>query len=253
MGSVLQVHSFLFVLARITAFIVVVPGFSHKSLPNTAKIALSLILSWIVYTNIPESPIYEENLLFILGVVREAIIGLSMGFIGKLVFSAVEMAGQLIDFQVGYSMGAIYDPTSASMSSYYGRLFYWMGILVFFILDLHHTMLLSLMDSFRAVPPGQIGFGAIELEGFLYVFSYAFKIAISIAAPMIIVMLVIDIVMGLISRTVPQINVFMLGMPLKSLIGMFMFLVLVSTFMNLMGKTLGNMDGYMKKMIEMFR
>jgi len=240
-------------MARITAFIVVVPGFSHKSLPSTVKIAISLVLSWIVYTNIPEAPIYEETLLFILGVVREAIIGLSMGFVGKLVFSAVEMAGQLIDFQVGYSMGAIYDPMSASMSSYYGRLFYWMGILVFFMLDLHHSMLLTLMDSFRSVPPGQIGFSAFELEGFLYVFSYAFKIAITIAAPMIIVMLVIDIVMGLISRTVPQINVFMLGMPLKSLIGMVMFLILVSSFFSLIGKTLGSMDGYMLKITEMFR
>lgn len=240
-------------MARITAFIVVVPGFSHKSLPSTAKIAISLVLSWIVYTNIPETPIYEHTLLFMLGVVREAIIGLSMGFVGKLVFSAVEMAGQLIDFQVGYSMGAIYDPMSASMSSYYGRLFYWMGILVFFMLDLHHTMLLTLMDSFRSVPPGQIGFGTFELEGFLYVFSYAFKIAITIAAPMIIVMLVIDIVMGLISRTVPQINVFMLGMPLKSLIGMVMFLVLVSSFFSIIGKTLGSMDGYMQKITEMFR
>ena len=253
MESVLQVQSFLFVMARITAFIVVVPGFSHKSLPSTAKIAISLVLSWIVYSNIPETPIYEHTLLFMLGVVRETIIGLSMGFVGKLVFSAVEMAGQLIDFQVGYSMGAIYDPMSASMSSYFGRLFYWMGILVFFMLDLHHTMLLTLLDSFRSVPPGQIGFGTFELEGFLYVFSYAFKIAITIAAPMIIVMLVIDIVMGLISRTVPQINVFMLGMPLKSLIGMVMFLVLVSSFFNIIGKTLGSMDGDMQKITEMFR
>lgn len=243
----------MFVMARVTSFIVVIPVFSHKSVPNTAKIALCLVLSWIVYISIPEAPLYGETLLFVLGLVREAIIGLAMGFVGKLVFSAVEMAGQLIDFQVGYSMGAIYDPMSASMSSYYGRLFYWMSIVVFFMLNLHHTMLLTLMDSFSAVPPGQIGFGAIELEGFLYVFSYAFKIALSIAAPMIIVMLVIDIVMGLISRSVPQINVFMLGMPLKSLIGMVIFLVLLSSFFSLTGKMLGSMDGYIQKMIEMFR
>ncbi len=253
MVNVLQLQGFLFVMARITAFIVVIPVFSHKSVPNTAKIALCLVLSWLVYSNIPEAPLYEQTLLFMLGLAREAIIGLSMGFVGKLVFSAVEMAGQLIDFQVGYSMGAVYDPMSTSLSSYYGRLFYWMGILVFFMLDLHHTMLLTLMDSFRAVPPGQIGFGAFDLQGFLYVFSYAFKIALTIAAPMIIVMLVIDIVMGLISRSVPQINVFMLGMPLKSLIGMVMFLVLVSSFFGIIGKTLGSMDGYIQKMIEMFR
>lgn len=250
---VLELQSFLFILARITAFIVVVPGFSHKSFPNTSKVALSIILSWVVYVNIPQAPVYQQTLLFMLAVLRETIIGLTMGFIAKMAFSSVEMAGQLVDFQVGYSMGAIYDPATGTTSSYYGKLFSWMSILVFFMLDLHHTLLLTVMESFTVVTAGQLGFGGLNLSGILYVFSYTFKIAFCIAAPMLIVLLVTDIVMGLLSRTVPEINVFMLGMPLKSLIGMVMFLILVSSLMTTTGKTLGLMDDYIIKAVEMFR
>ncbi|HSR05344.1 MAG TPA: flagellar biosynthetic protein FliR [Proteiniclasticum sp.] len=249
----LQVQAFLYIFARVTSFIMVVPGFSHKSMPNTAKISLSLILSFLVYTSIPEILVQEEMILFMLAVIREVIIGLAMGYVAKLIFSAVEMAGQLIDFQVGYSMGAIYDPSSGATSSYYGRLFYWMSIMVFFMLNLHHTMLLSLMDSFKVALPGQVGFREINLEVILFLFSHSFRIAFSIAAPMLVVLLVVDIVMGLINRSVPQINVFMLGMPLKSLLGMVLFLFLAGSFMNHAGSTLALMTEYVSKAVEMFR
>lgn len=250
---VLELQGFLFILARITAFITVVPGFSHKSIPNTSKVALSIILSWVVYVNVPHGQEYGQTLLFMLAVVRETIIGLSMGYIARLVFTGVEMAGQLIDFQVGYSMGAIYDPATGTTSSYYGKLFYWMSIMVFFMTDLHHTLLLTLMESFSVVAAGQLGLAGLNLAGVLYIFSYTFRIALCIAAPMVIVLLVTDIAMGLLSRTVPEINVFMLGMPLKALIGLVMFLIIASSLMNSAGQTLGLMDDYILKAIEMFR
>lgn len=249
----LEIQSFLFILARVTAFITVVPGFSHKSLPNTSKVALSIILSWGVYMNIAQTPVYNESLLFMLAAVRETIVGLAMGFTARMVFSAVEMAGQLIDFQVGYSMAAIYDPNTGTTASYYGRLFYWMSIMVFFMMDLHHTLLLTLMESFGVVAAGQIGLAGLNLEAILYIFSYTFKIAFCIAAPMLIVLLVTDIVMGLLSRTVPEINVFMLGMPLKALVGMVMFLIIASSLMGTAGRTLGLTGEYIMKAIEMFR
>lgn len=249
----LEIQSLMFIFARITAFIVVVPGFSHKSFPNTAKIFLGLTLSLLVYSSMEATPVYPEIILFMLALFRETLMGLALGFSVKLIFTGIEMAGQLIDFQVGYSIGAVLDPLSGVMSSYYGRLFYWMSITVFFLLDLHHLLLKSLMDSFALVAPGELGFSSFHLEGMLYLFSYSFKIAFSMAAPMIVVLLVTDIVMGLISRTVPQINVFMLGMPLKSLLGMILFFFLTTSFMTHMGKALMIMPQYMEKMIQLFR
>lgn len=249
----LEIQGFLYILTRITSFITVVPGFSHRAMPNTAKVFFSFILSLLVYFRAPEAVLQEETLLFVLSLVREVLIGLTMGYMAKLIFTAVEMAGQFIDFQVGYSMGAVYDPMSGSTSSYYGSLFYWMSIMSFFMMNLHHTLLNAVMDSFQVAMPGQLGLSGLNLEGVLFLFSHSFKIAFSIAAPMLVVLLVIDIVMGLISRSVPQINVFMLGMPLKSLLGMVLFLFLASSFMNHGGKTLSLMAEYMDQAVEMFR
>ena len=249
----LEIQSILFIIARITAFIAVVPGLSNKNIPNISKVALSLVLSWVVYISIPETPVYTNVLLFAIAAGREVLLGLSMGYIVKLVFSGIEMAGQLIDYQVGYTMGAIYDPASGTASAYYGKLFHWLSILTFFMMDFHHALLLALMNSFRVIAAGQIGFENIKLEGILYLFIYSFKIALCLAAPVIIVLLVSDIVMGMLSRTVPQLNVFMLGMPLKSLVCMVMVLMIITSLMSSVGNSLGLVEDFMQKAIEMFR
>ena len=84
---ILEIQTLLFIFARITSFIVVVPGFSHKSLPNTLKIFLGAVLSFLVYTTIDVTPVYPEIVLFTLAMFRETLIGLAMGFSVKLVFS----------------------------------------------------------------------------------------------------------------------------------------------------------------------
>lgn len=249
----IELQSLLFILIRITSFIVVVPGISNKNIPNTAKMAISLVLSFLVYSTIPAVPPYGQTLAFALAAAREAIIGMSAGFVVKLLFSGIEMAGQLIDYQVGYSMGAIYDPVNGTASAYYGKLFHWLAVLIFFILDFHHIMIAALIGSFKVIPPGQLGFGSVNLQGILYFLMYSFKIALSLAAPVIIVLLVTDIVLGMLSRTVPQINVFMLGMPLKGMICMVMVLMLISFFMSSIGNSLGLVDEFMQKAIEIFR
>ena len=83
---ILEIQTLLFIFARITSFIVVVPGFSHKSLPNTLKVFLGAVLSFLVYTTIDVTPVYPEIVLFTLAMFRETLIGLAMGFSVKLVF-----------------------------------------------------------------------------------------------------------------------------------------------------------------------
>ncbi|MBR0575947.1 flagellar biosynthetic protein FliR [Proteiniclasticum sp. BAD-10] len=250
--EVLEVQKLLFILVRVTAFMVLIPGLSPKSLPATAKLALSFGIALIVYQTLPPVPGYAEPVLFILSALRETLIGLAMGFAGKLIFSAVEMAGQFVDFQAGYSMGALYDPITGATASHYGRFFSWLAIMVFFLLDLHHVLLLALMESFQIAPAGQLGFGAVKLDAVVHLFSLAFRMGFSMAAPLLIVLLLTDLVMGIISRTVPQINVFMLGMPLKTLVAMVMTLMLLSVFMSLAGRNLAQMEGAIRKIAAMF-
>ncbi|HCX64231.1 MAG TPA: flagellar biosynthetic protein FliR [Eubacteriaceae bacterium] len=250
---VFEIQKYLFILARITSFIVVAPGISHRSIPNTSKVAFSLLLSWFVYSSVPDIGVYEHTLLFVISMLREVIIGLAMGIVVRTAFAAVEMAGMVVDFQAGYAMGALFDPVSGTNASAYGRLFYWIALVVFFVGGFDHMLYTALVDSFGQIPPGEVLLENFRVDRFIYVFANSFKIAFSIGAPMILVLVTSDVTMGLISRTVPQINVFMLGMPLKSLIAMVMFLLILSTIMNMAAQNLALIPDYLQQVLGIFR
>lgn len=249
---IFQIHKLILILIRMTTFIVVVPGFSYRGIPNTLKIAISGVLSVFIYSTAPELVIEGGLMGFSLLVIKEAIFGLTLGFVVQLLFSAIETAGKLIDFQVGFAMGAVYDPAMGAQASNYGRLYYWLAIAIFFVLDMHNILLLGIMGSFELIPLGSANIYGTGTESMVIVFAEVFEIGINLAAPMIITVLITDVVLGVISRTVPQINVFMLGMPMKSMISFFVFLISLVWVMNYSGEIMGTIPNYMEGFMHLF-
>lgn len=249
---VIQLQKIILILVRITAFFVVCPGFSFKGLPNILKIALAGILSIMVYMITPEIEVINELLFFSILAIKETVFGLSMGYVTNLIFTTMEIAGQLIDFQVGFSMASVYDASLGKTASNYGKIYYWLSICVFFILDMHHKLLETLIKSFEYVPLTKITLTGIRLDSIIYIFSKVFQLALSLAAPIIIVVLITDIVLGVISRTVPQINVLMLGMPLKSMVSFLISMVTITWLINSMGNIIQMIPGYLEGFIGLF-
>ena len=249
---VIQVQKLVLILLRIASFIVICPVFSFKGLPNIFKVGLASVLSFLVYMAVPEMEIVENMYGYFLLAIKEASFGLAIGFVVYLIFSAIETAGNLIDFQVGFSMGAIYDPNIGIRASNYGRLYYWMSISVFFLLDLHHKVLSTLIKSFESVPLNTITFTGFGVEAILAIFSRVFEIGFNLAAPMIIVVLVTDVVLAVISRTVPQINVLILGMPLKAMVSFVATMVSLAWILSSMGNILQIVPGYLEGFIGMW-
>lgn len=248
----IQFEKLILILIRITAFMVVSPGFSFKGLPNIFKVGLSFSVSLIVYTIVPDFVIDGNIYLLIPIALKETLFGLSMGYITKLVFSAIETAGHLIDFQVGFSMGQVYDPSMGARSSNYGRLLNWLSISVFFMLNMHHHMIESLIRSFEYVPLDSLDLNSFGVESIASLFSHVFELGFNLAVPLIIVVLTVDIILGIISRTVPQINVLILGMPMKSMISFVVFMLISTWILNSIGKIVaympGFIDGYINSM-----
>ena len=248
----IQIQKLILILVRITAFIVVCPGFSFKGLPNTLKIALSVSLSMMVYVMIPDIPATESLLLLFIWSIKETLFGLGMGYVTNLVFTTMEIAGQLVDFQVGFSMASVFDASMGIQASYYGKIYYWIAISVFFLLNMHHIILETLIKSFDYMPLTMINIGTFKVEGIVVLFSNIFELALNLAAPIIIVVLITDIVLGVISRTVPQINVLMLGMPLKSMVGFVITMFTLSYLMNSITNIVEIMPEYMYKFMKLF-
>lgn len=243
---IIELEKIILIFMRMASFIVVAPGLSFRGLPNMFKIMFAVSLSAIIYTVTPEMDFDGDLFYFISLVVKESLFGLAIGYLTKLIFSAIEMAGQLLDFQVGFSMAAVFDASVGTTSSNYGRLFYWTSICLFFIMDMHHRVINSLIRSFEYVPLDSIEILNSDIEGVVRLFSHVFEIAINLAAPLIIVVLIVDIVLGVISRTIPQINVLMLGMPVKSMVSFIVFLITLTWITNRMGSILLEIPGYLE-------
>ena len=242
----IQVQKLILIMMRISSFVFLSPGFSFKGLPNTLKVALGTSISMVVYMITDDIVLVENLYVFALLILKEIIYGLALGYVTSLVFGFIETAGELVDFQAGFSMGQIYDPMMEKMASYFGRIYYWLGITVFFTLNLHHNIIEAIIKSFNYVPIGEINIVDINIAGIIKLFSMTFELAVNFAAPIVIVALVTDIILGVVSRTVPQINVLMLGMPLKALVSFGVSFITLSWVMNFIGKNLSVLPKYIE-------
>lgn len=246
----LQVQTSLLIMMRISAFFVISPGFSMKGLPNLVKVGLAAGLTMAAYP--VSAPLSSEVSMqvFVLLTIKEVLLGLAIGFITKLIFSAIEMAGNFVDFQVGFQMGAIFDPALGVSSSYYGKIYYWMSICIFFLTDLHHLVLKTVIKTFQYIPIESTNLGGFGVEGMVKLYSIVFETAINLAAPLMIVALFTEVVLGLISRTVPQINVLILGMPLKIIASFIFVLLLLPTISSSIQNILPMMIKYINEFVQ---
>ncbi len=227
---------FFLILVRIASFLVTSPIFSVRGVPNLLKVGFALILSYLLYLSVPLDPMLEHSSLLAYGIVvaKEALFGMALGFTVNLIFLSFQMAGQMIDFQVGFSMASYYDPLSNSRISLYGRMYYWLGITLFFALNGHHYLIYTLAQSFELVPLNTLILQDLSLPSMVNIFSGSFLIAFQIAVSIIFIILLVDVVIGLLSRTVPQLNILMLGLPLKVLVGMLSTIILLPAIGDLM-------------------
>lgn len=242
-----EIQQFLLVLMRLTVFITICPGFSQSSFPTMSKVALSVGLALPIMGVLPV-PTTELALgMFVLIALKEVFIGMALGYITLLFFTAVEIAGTLVDFQVGFSMGQMYDPALGVNVSNYGRVYYWISMMLFFLANIHHQVITTLVESYKWAPLSQLNFTHIGMDGMVQLFGQLFATAIQLAVPLIIVALLSELTLALISRTVPQINVLILGMPMKTLVSLIFMFFFLSTLMRNIGDLFPDMIKYMNE------
>lgn len=207
----------LLIFTRMTAFFASAPFFSIRGGPPLAKGALGLLVAVLLFPVVGKSPLNLEGglLAFSLLIIQEILVGLFLGYVTSLAFSAIRMAGQLIDLQIGLVMAGIFDPQSGEQSTTIGKFLYTLGVLLFLLMDFHHKLLQALAKSFQLIPLGGFQFEENLAFQLIQVFSGTMLLGLKIAAPVLAVLIIIDLSLGLVARTVPQLNIFMFGFPLK--------------------------------------
>lgn len=247
-----QLQTFLLVVVRVGSFIAVCPGFSMKGTPNLMKVGLAIGISIPLFSLVPVFETELATFAFITLIAKETLIGLAIGYISQLFFTAVEMAGAFADVQVGFSMAQLFDPSIGINASYLGRVYYWIALAIFFFADLHHLLIQSLAYSFQELPLAQMGLYN-PADGVLQLFSVVFETAFQLAAPLIIIALLTEMTLGVLSRTVPQINVLILSMPLKVMVVLIFLLAFLPTLIQNIGDVLPLMLKYTNDFIYSFK
>jgi flagellar biosynthetic protein FlhB/flagellar biosynthetic protein FliR len=233
MIDTLYFTALILITIRMFCFFLVVPVFFPNGTPNTVKIGLTLVMAYILVPGIDYSGIHtiNNNMPFVINCMNEAVAGLTLGFITNLCFMAVRVAGNLMDFQIGFSMMTMFDPSSGSNTTLMEHLLYWFSIVVFFIVDGHHMLIKALMESFSVIKLGTFFLSQDSINLIIKVFIEYFGIALKIAIPIVLIIFITDLTLGLIARTVPQLNIMILGLPIKILLGLTAFCFALPIFL----------------------
>ena len=225
----------ILVIIRVSCFFFIVPVFFPKGTPNMVKVAFCVIISYILMAGINYQAAASINSMSVFAVdcVNEALTGLSLGFITDLCFMSARYAGSLMDMQVGFSMMTMYDPSSASNTTLIERLLYYFSLTLFLIVDGHHMLIKALIESFNVINIGKFILMQESVTVIIKAFIEFFTIGLKIAVPIILILILADITMGLVARTVPQLNVMILGLPVKILVGMMCIAVSLPIFLRI--------------------
>ncbi|MGF7048757.1 flagellar biosynthetic protein FliR [Paenibacillus sp. DS2015] len=226
--------AFMLIFCRITSFFVVAPVYSAKGVPNIFKIGVSFFISMLVYLSTGLNQKVPEDMTYVLLIFSEVLIGLLLGFIAYLMFTVVQTAGSFIDIQIGFGMANVMDPMTGVSVPLLGNLKYMIAMLLFLSMNGHHYLLDAIFYSYEWIPLSnefysRLFAGSIS-ELLIRTFSEAFILAFQMSAPIIVSMFLADVGLGFLAKTAPQFNIFVIGVPLKILLGLGMLLILVPSF-----------------------
>lgn len=224
---------FLLVFVRMASFFVVAPIFSTKGVPNHVKIGLAFVLAFISFSYVSVEKAIPLDLFFIVYVLKEALVGLILGFICEMVFFTIQIAGGLIDIQVGFAMANIIDPQTGAYVPVTGTLKNILATLYFLSINGHHMLIKGMISSYKAIPVDRMWAAFGEEQVFLHVvkvFGNMFAGALLLAAPIVVALFLVDLSLGIIAKSVPQFNIFVVGLPIKMIASFLLLIVVFPTF-----------------------
>lgn len=225
---------FMLILVRMIGFLTVLPVLGGKSIPATVRLAIAMSLSLIVFGIGDIKNVEYENTLFgyMLLILKEFFVGFIISFVVYFMFNTVYLAGHFTDQQIGYSLASTFDPVSNTQVPITGNLYYF-SICALFIVNRGHQMLITaIVNSYKLLPIGSayiIGNNGLFF-GIIAIMVTFFTLGFLIALPIVGVVLVADITLGVLVRTVPKMNVFVVGLPLKVIAGLLALWIIVPVF-----------------------
>jgi flagellar biosynthesis protein FliR len=217
-----KLQLFLLVMLRASGLFLIAPLLSNKMFPTQVKVGMVVLMGIILVPTLNQTSIPAVMSLSSLLTVaaKELLVGLSIGFVFSLLITGVQAAGDVVSYQIGFSMAQTIDPGSGSETTTLGQFWVLMASVLFLALNGHHLVISAFKDSYDVIPPAQVSFSASAVDLIVTYSAYVFVIGLKIAAPVVVTLLLTDVAMGTLSRLMPTMNVFILGFGVKTGVGL---------------------------------
>jgi flagellar biosynthetic protein FliR len=239
---------FLLMFARIGTMVMLMPALGELNIPARVRLTIALVLTAVLY------PLHRNGftidltsfgpVLILLG--EELIIGAVLGLTARLTISALQIAGSVVANQLGLGFVTAVDPTQGQQGALVGNFFTVLGITLIFATDMHHFIIAALHDSYTLFKPGEVPLTGDVAALVTRTVSAAFRIGVQLAAPFLVFGLLFNFALGVLSRLMPQMQVFFIGLPLSILTG---FLILILVLGAMMSTFLGHLDGVLRALV----
>jgi flagellar biosynthetic protein FliR len=218
----LLLPAFAVVLMRISGIMFSAPLFSLSAIPVRVKVGLALVITLIVFPIVqPDMAAAPTTFLgTAFAATGELLVGLTIGLAVNLLFTGLQLAAQTISQQMGFGLARVLNPTMDEETDILEQFYLLVGTVLLLALNGHHLILSGVLDSFKAMPPMTVTMQPEMLETLRGLLSGCYVMALKIAAPVLVVFMLVSVVMGFIGKTVPQINILVVGFPLRVTIGL---------------------------------
>ena len=244
---------FLLVLVRVVSFFVTLPLFSYRTIPNQFKIGFSVFLTFIMFYTIDPAGVDIEG-IYIFLLLKEVVVGLLIGLIAYIIISAVQIAGGFVDFQMGFAIANVIDPQTGAQSPLTGQYFYIIALLFLLSVNGHHLLIDGIFYSYELIPIDTfIPFHNEGIVNFIVeAFNKMFLIAFQMAIPIVGCLFLVDVALGIIARSVPQLNVFVVGLPIKIFVSFVVIFFFLSLYLVLVRTLFTTMFETMRGLMQLF-
>jgi flagellar biosynthetic protein FliR len=236
-----QLELFFLVFLRTGAFLMAIPMLNGSSVPVIFRIGLCLVTSLLVFPLVAVGALPAAADVVTLGVsaAGEVLIGILAGFAIRLVFEGVQLAGELAGYQMGLAIAEVIDPASEDQVAILSQFMSLLATLVFLVINGHHWFIRTLVESFEAVPPVGFHVNGPVLERLVRLTAEMFITGLKAGAPVVVALLLGTVAFGLVARTVPQMNIFVVSMPVNIAVGLLFFGLSLPHLVEYMGELFG--------------
>lgn len=231
----MELQKFLLIFARVSTMLYIFPIFGSNQIPAYLKASLSALVAVVLVLALPPPVDHIFPMMeFVLQIALQILIGLIVGYTAFVVFMAILLAGQIIDIEMGFALANVIDPVSNIQQSLIGQFQNLLAFMFFLAIDGHHKLILVMSQSFEILPIG-MAFHITDAWGLQIValFGTIFSLALRLAFPIIAAMFLTDLILGLLSRLVPQMNVFVVGFPIKLALGLWVLIFILGSYQNI--------------------